>query len=147
MSALPPTKKCSACQIEKPWSEFFPRPQRGPNAVRSYCKGCSGKKNTAWYRNKSPSYKRMKSLSKLHGVSLEAYDQLHLAQNGVCAICGELETRTTRAGGLLMLAVDHDHKSMKIRGLLCGSCNLGLGQFKDSPLLLEKAILYLRKHG
>ena len=45
------------------------------------------------------------------------------------------------------LAVDHDHKTGKIRGLLCISCNVGLGHFQDDVELLRSAILYLQEGG
>ena len=44
-----------------------------------------------------------------------------------------------------VVAVDHCHKSGQIRGLLCNACNKGLGLFKDSPIILEKAIKYLNQ--
>ena len=55
------------------------------------------------------------------------------ASNGACSICGATEK----------LCVDHDHTTQKIRGVICASCNLGLGYFRDSILSLEKAITYL----
>jgi hypothetical protein len=64
---------------------------------------------------------------------------LREAQDGKCAICGVHEAYAPRK----RLAVDHDHRTGAIRGLLCGNCNVGLGQFKDSPELLAAAIRYL----
>jgi hypothetical protein len=43
------------------------------------------------------------------------------------------------------LVIDHDHTTGEVRGLLCPTCNAGLGHFKDSPELLLKAALYLQK--
>jgi hypothetical protein len=68
------------------------------------------------------------------GLSLEDYENLVEEQQGRCAICC-LETKP--------LAVDHCHNSKKIRGLLCGHCNTGLGKFRDDPARLERAIAYL----
>ena len=59
--------------------------------------------------------------------------------NGVCDICGNPESSKR-----FLLSVDHNHKTNKIRGLLCGSCNKGLGGFKDDASLLQKAIIYLK---
>lgn len=64
------------------------------------------------------------------------YAALHAAQDGKCAICGKRETR---------FAVDHDHYTGAIRGLLCRNCNLGLGSFQDRPDALRRAISYLKR--
>lgn len=77
-----------------------------------------------------------KSLTKIE-VSFEEYSNLFKIQNNQCAICGGEETRNK------ILSLDHSHETKKIRGLLCSSCNSGLGFFKDSPGLLLKAIKYL----
>lgn len=68
-------------------------------------------------------------------------------QNNLCMICGQKETSRFK-GKIKRLAIDHCHKKesigiIKIRGLLCASCNVGLGAFKDSILLLNKAMKYL----
>jgi hypothetical protein len=67
---------------------------------------------------------------------VEAYYQEH---NGCCDICGEgiSDGRFTR------LSIDHDHETGKFRGMLCNSCNNGLGRFKDNPKLLRLAADYL----
>ena len=64
-----------------------------------------------------------------------------MLQNGRCAICGKHQNKFKKA-----LSVDHCHKKGIIRGLLCNSCNLGLGKFYDNCELLNNAIYYLKKH-
>ena len=64
------------------------------------------------------------------------------AQHGKCAICGG--NRSIK--DTFRLGIDHDHATGRIRGLLCGNCNIGLGHFDDSPGLLEKAADYLRSN-
>ena len=66
------------------------------------------------------------------------YEFLFISQNGKCAICGKVQEELGKS-----LAVDHNHETMEVRGLLCASCNLGLGAFSDSPILLKNAIRYL----
>jgi hypothetical protein len=73
------------------------------------------------------------------GLTVQDFNRLSKLQNGCCAICGEQPKRK--------LHVDHCHTTGKIRGLLCQRCNMGLGNFCDSPELLVKAIAYLGKNG
>lgn len=82
---------------------------------------------------KNGSVKRILNL-----LELSPYQYLHDIQAGKCAICGIKPQNKA-------LAVDHDHESFKVRGLLCGSCNGGLGFFKDNPKLLMKATRYLKR--
>jgi hypothetical protein len=84
-------------------------------------------------------------LKKLYGMSLAAYDRLSEEQGHRCAICGQPEEMKIR-GKVVKLAVDHCHSKGHVRALLCRACNNGLGMFKDSPDLLEKAAEYLRSH-
>jgi hypothetical protein len=76
-----------------------------------------------------------------YGLDWDAYQNLIAEQNGRCAICDDV------ASGKYRLAIDHDHDTGAIRGLLCGSCNGGMGLFKDNIARLLKAVEYLRKAG
>lgn len=71
-----------------------------------------------------------------YGITREEYFALKEAQHGCCAICGR-EPKTRR------LAVDHDHATGKVRGLLCAACNMGLGAYRDDIAMLRRAIAYL----
>lgn len=77
---------------------------------------------------------------RLYGITVEEYDRLLVEQDGGCAICHAGEPGSGRAS----FAVDHDHVTGAVRGLLCLSCNSGLGQFRDDPVLLEAAVRYLQ---
>jgi len=82
-----------------------------------------------------------------YGITPEEYKEKVKKQRNRCALCGNKEThKDHRSGKVRVLSVDHDHKTNKLRGLLCGNCNRGLGMFKDSIDLLLKAIKYLKKH-
>lgn len=70
----------------------------------------------------------------------QEYRRMLASQGGACAICG-VRPRRRR------LAIDHDHETGAIRGLLCGNCNLGIGHFADDPGLLQKAASYLDNAG
>ena len=80
---------------------------------------------------------RAQHLRKKYNLSPDEYQAMLSNQNGKCIICGRNHSEKP-------LAVDHDHVSGKVRGLLCRSCNAGLGIFKDSIPILLKAIEYLR---
>lgn len=76
-----------------------------------------------------------------HGITKGEYEQILCAQDGVCAICRrECDVRTS-------LSIDHDHTTGRVRALLCGRCNSGLGFFRDSAELLVRAARYLRSHA
>ena len=79
------------------------------------------------------------SLSK-YGLTIEEYNQMFQAQGGACAICRRTQFTLCRS-----LAVDHCHKTGRVRGLLCTGCNLALGGFEDCPIRLDQAAFYLRK--
>lgn len=72
-------------------------------------------------------------------MSHEEYGQMLAKQNHCCALC------ESQAGGK-QLAVDHDHDSKKVRGLLCQNCNTGLGKLQDNPELLRRAAKYIEDH-
>jgi hypothetical protein len=73
-----------------------------------------------------------------YGLTHEQYKSLLISQGSRCAIC---RTKTPRGRG--EWAVDHDHTTGKVRGLLCTKCNTGIGLFDDDPARLRAAIKYL----
>lgn len=89
------------------------------------------------YIKLAPSMRRRR-LKANFGITPEDYEVLHKEQKGCCAVCAR-RSETRR------LDVDHDHKSGKIRGLLCRRCNLVLGHMKDDPALLRQAAAYLEE--
>lgn len=71
------------------------------------------------------------------------YQQLLQQQGGGCAICGAYPKRVVKHSNEIRLHVDHDHKTFRVRGLLCGRCNRGLGMFDDSVTKMRNAIRYV----
>lgn len=121
---------CTTCNKVKDISQFkVERDKRAHNnlAVRTKCRSCDELRK----------YKRF--IKKTYDISWDDYEKMFDAQSGCCAICKSKvsSARTTR------LFVDHCHDTLKVRGLLCSSCNHGLGLFKDSPTLLKAALKYL----
>ena len=86
-----------------------------------------------------------RELRRTYGISKADYDRQLIAQGGVCAICRQPETLRD-ARGPVALAVDHDHATGRVRGLLCKACNTGIGTFGDDPNRLRAAATYL-DHG
>jgi nitrate/TMAO reductase-like tetraheme cytochrome c subunit len=78
-------------------------------------------------------------LLRKHEITVEVYEEMFERQSGKCKICGTTDPGHKRK----YLAVDHNHETGDIRGLLCYQCNLGLGHFQDDTAILQKAILYL----
>ncbi len=76
------------------------------------------------------------------GMTVEDYYRMVEAQGNRCAICGQPE-QVTRNSKIKRLAVDHDHRTGVVRGLLCQACNVGLGGFKDDPNLVLAAAFHL----
>jgi hypothetical protein len=83
---------------------------------------------------------RRRNYKVAYGITVEEYDEMLVTQGGKCAICSADEP-----GGPGRWHVDHDHKTSKVRGLLCARCNRALGGFKDDPVILQSAIDYLRR--
>ena len=92
------------------------------------------------WRAKNPMLAKASYLKTRFGITLGDYDRMLAEQDGGCAICG-------RADPNFSLAVDHCHKTKRVRQLLCTKCNQGLGHFRDDPALLLRAIEYLARHA
>lgn len=94
-------------------------------------------------REENPRTVLSQKMKDTYGITLEEFEILEQHQGGVCAICKKPET-WVRAGKVFRLSIDHHHTTSKVRGLLCKSCNSGIGYFKDDPALLRAAIQYLK---
>ncbi len=100
------------------------------------------------YREKEkshPNYKdwgRRSKLKKNFNLSLEDYNDMFNKQNGECACCGVHQSSLS-----ISLAVDHCHKTGKIRKLLCKRCNLVLGLVEEDINLLLNLINYISEHA
>jgi hypothetical protein len=86
-------------------------------------------------------------LQRVFGISLAQYELKLAEQGGVCAVCGKPEWVVGQAERVKRLAVDHDHKTGKIRGLLCNNCNRALGMLYDDVSLVLNMAAYLRRYG
>ena len=106
------------------------------HATRSYtCDLCHSRNKKAPKRIKKLKEKIRQNNKRLrnYGLSAKALENLYKQQAGLCAVCGKAEK----------LVIDHDHRTGKVRGLLCNSCNSALGFAYDKPLLLFQLAAYL----
>lgn len=142
-------KTCKNCGIEKPFEDFYPH-KRTRDGRGAWCKKCLMAKTAE--KRKDPvqkelwkEYGRRSRLKKRYGITADQYDQMVIDQEGVCAIC-----KSNTAGGRGLnsrLAVDHNHETGEVRGLLCGMCNQGIGMFKEDTEVMKKAIEYLTNYS
>lgn len=129
------SKTCSKCKQEKDEFEFYVN-SRNLNGLTSWCKDC--------YRECRRDY-RQNDLWHNHGLIEIEYEMMLKSQDGKCAICQQSETAKNKIGKIKHLSVDHDHKTYKIRGLLCQRCNIRLSSLEDSNWT-PKAQKYLEKY-
>ncbi|MEV5208482.1 endonuclease VII domain-containing protein [Micromonospora sp. NPDC053740] len=123
---------CVDCGTAKPLAEF-PRNRSDSAGYGTYCKPCHNGR-TRETKQRLYGGNREYHLRRRYGVGEKEFQELLAAQGGVCAICG----------GAHPQHLDHDHRTGWVRGILCFNCNGGLGQFRDSPMRLARAITYLR---
>ena len=159
MAEVTVQKRCPRCKKQKKTSDFS-KCSTHKDGLSYYCRKCRCELTKAAYRKnptraiaasrawraKNRARHNDYAMTHKHGITREEYDEKLKAQNDVCAICGQAETRRNK-NGVYRLHIDHDHETGRIRALLCHNCNAGLGHFKDDPKLLEAAAAYLRNHG
>lgn len=119
---------CCDCKQDKPKNDFHKKSKR-KRGYQYRCKECS----------------RSKHLFDTYGISLETYNEMLLLQNNVCAICKSYgHTKNIKQ---YPFHVDHDHKTGKVRGLLCASCNLFVGYLETKDSIIEAMKQYLAEHS
>lgn len=133
------SKRCSRCGETKPVSDF-PRNREKKDGLHSRCRVCANEASRAWHdknRERSRYLSRRTQLRLYYGLSLEDYDRLVEQQDGKCGICGTTDPGGSGTRG--NLHVDHDHRTGRVRGLLCAVCNVQVGvleKFRNDPELL-----------
>lgn len=141
-------KHCKKCNTEKKLSDFYLDKRR--NKLQTPCKDCRIKANDHSWRKSNPtknreSDRRSKLRSK-YELSLEMLTDLWLSQDKACAICKH-PISLAAIEKSSKPHIDHCHVSGVVRGLLCLTCNTGLGMFGDSSDLLDAASDYLLSRG
>jgi hypothetical protein len=138
--------------------------KRPHNKKHAWCKPCQAayyqekRKDPEWlklqarrareFRRDNPAH--MKKLYRKHnlkhtgGATVEWYEEQFKKQRGRCGIC-RAKPRPVRPGGIPRLHADHDHKTGRLRGLLCAKCNWALTRIEEVPSWYDRAIAFLAK--
>ena len=138
------SRVCKTCSEEKPFDEF-PKNKMYKDGIRPHCIECRRKyelESFHKHKHKRPyqyEYHRNNKLKSIYGISYAEYLTMLEAQGGCCAICGTSDTGKRKA-----FAVDHNHTTGKVRGLLCSNCNTGIGNLKEDEGIMLRAMEYLR---
>ena len=132
------TKTCTKCGLTKPETEFYLRSDQ-PGNRRPDCKDCHKARATRNYKQRQD-YWDIRKLAWRYGMTADQYQEMLAIQDGCCAVCRRKQVRCR-------LAVDHDHHTGRVRGLLCDSCNRAIGQFGDDPARIRQAAEYLENGG
>jgi len=142
---------CKECARNKQKICRDRNPEKYKTRHNNWCKNNRDKTNKyskKWISSNKEKHELIKQSNHLkkYNISIDDFNLLIKKQNNLCAICKNPETAIFNKK-IRKLAVDHCHKTLKIRGLLCGNCNIALGKFKDSVEILESAISYLKEYG
>jgi hypothetical protein len=142
-------KICTSCKKELRIVDCFHKNKTSKDGHAWQCKKCSRKAGVRHENGgtvKSATYKYKIHIKRTYGITLEERNKILDSQNGCCAICKKpLSYLVSEKLKQKKLYIDHNHETGKIRGLLCSTCNTGLGMFKDNVEYLRNAITYLLK--
>ena len=125
-----------------------------PSGINSpKCKKCKNEKRPYCpikmkvFNDANKEKRRHQMLLRNFKLSLEQFNAMAISQNHLCAICKKPQCKfDKKSKKVRSLAVDHNHKTGKIRELLCTSCNTAIGLFEENSDLIQEAINYLRRH-
>ena len=133
-------KTCTLCNTTKDFAAFVTN-KRSKSGLTSRCKDCV-RTLSRNYRKNNPAEcaasARNSMLKREYGLNSAGYQQMLDRQGGGCRVCGQVDHDRH-------LAVDHDHRTGAIRGLLCKRCNLVLGKVDDDTTLLKALSDYLNE--
>lgn len=124
---------CPRCESTKPLTDFG-RNAGARNGRTAYCRPCHNDVGRAG-RERLHGSTRNYHLKARYGITAAEVDAMVEARCGRCALCQEREPQH----------VDHDHRTGAVRGVLCSTCNQGLGNFRDRADLLREAAAYLHR--
>ena len=142
-------KRCGSCKKVKR-SDCFWRNRTADDGLQSRCIDCQQEERDAGYlkayhrrrKRLNPSIHRH-GVVRRYGITLDEYDRLFKKQKGCCAICRRPQRMKRRGRRFKSLSVDHNHKTKRVRGLLCSGCNARLASLENKKWI-RRALAYLR---
>lgn len=150
-------RACVTCGVTKPLTDFRLRKSHstGEHYRGKVCRACHQAKSSVWRKSnpdkvrqynantraKNPEYDKKRAIEyhfrRKFGITVAERDEMLARQSGKCLIC-----ETTKPNGKGW-CVDHDHTTLRIRGILCAPCNAFIGLAKERIDVLERAINYI----
>lgn len=140
-------KTCTVCKQELSYNHYH-RSKISKDGYGYRCRECDKAARASYREDNKERFaevSRRKSLKWKYGITLEEYSGILESQGNCCAICKTTESGIGGARRNWNWPVDHCHTSGKVRGILCSSCNRGLGLLGDNVKSLQKALDYLTK--
>jgi len=139
-------KECSKCKELKELHEFYTKRRKelypASNAgVSSDCRECF-KESRRKFNRKYPEKVRERDLKGKYGIDLNKYNAMFAEQQGLCAGCNRHQSEFER-----VFAVDHNHDTGQVRGLLCSPCNVALGMLEENINTLQSLIKYINHYS
>jgi hypothetical protein len=133
--------ECKACNLREKHERYMANPEPDRRRVQQWRVDNPlryAETQRRWKESGGKAVSNRKShLKRKFGLTPTEYEAKLEAQGGGCALCGR------EPGPGRQLDIDHDHKTGAVRGLICNTCNQGLGQFRDDPIRLAYAAAYL----
>ena len=134
-------KRCYLCGEVKPLSEYTKRTSAKKDGLHTRCRTCTKK---VWHVRKERDYpegQRWRMIKRRYNMTKEQWEDMFEKQGRVCACCG-----VDNPNSSYNWHTDHCHDTGLVRGILCLSCNRGIGFLGTADVLL-KAATYLTEHG
>lgn len=142
------TKTGTMCKETKPLSEYRSRGGEQKHLLKSRCNGCLFREHKQWTEENTEKVREyrakdkwtLKKRCKRHGITPEEFWSIYEEQDGSCPVCDKaIEAEDS--------AIDHNHETGEVRGILCKTCNRALGLLGDNPKTLHRGSLYLQDKG
>lgn len=142
-------KTCTVCKETKEITDYY-KYAANKDGISYRCKECDDKARQQWSEKnpeRAKESQRKRNLKHKYGLTIEDYDRILEDQGNSCAICHKKDYEVSGDRfSKIKFAVDHNHTTGKVRGILCNQCNRALGMFSDSEEVLRSALKYLETH-